>query len=306
MKDYKYIFGPIPSRRLGLSIGVSTIPKKYCNYSCIYCQLGRTNHLTNTRENFFPLDEILKEFEEYLKDLNDNNKFDVISLVGEGEPTLYSDLNDLILGLKKFTSKPIVVITNGGLLNDKDVQNALLNADIVMPSINYFDEESFRKIHRPHGKIKYEDTYNALVEFSKIYKGELWLEVMLLENINDDKDSILKIKKLIDNVNHSRVYVNTAVRPPAESYVKPCSKETLEFAEKTLGGTSIENLISKGFFSEIEDNYEAILSIIKRHPMNEFEIKSFLESRNCSEEEIEKILNSLKKEVSFYKGFFRN
>ncbi|WP_253285580.1 radical SAM protein [Clostridium cochlearium] len=305
MDNFKYIYGPIPSRRLGLSLGVSPIPKKFCNYSCIYCQIGVTHNLTNTRREFFPLEDIINEFKRYIS--SDKN-FDVVSIVGEGEPTLYSKLGELIISLKKLTDKPIAVITNTGLLYDKNVQEELLNADIVLPSMDFFSQESFKALHRPYGRLDFQKSYNGLVEFSKKFKGELWLEVMLIEDINSSKEDLLKLKELIKNINYSKIYINTAVRPPAESWVKPASKETIDFAVELLDGISIDNLSDGNFISEIKDNYEAILSIIKRHPMNQHELKGFLLGRKLTNKEIENLFLRLEEdkniEILEYKGFY--
>lgn len=305
MDNFKYIYGPIPSRRLGLSLGVSPIPKKFCNYSCIYCQIGVTHNLTNTRREFFPLEDIINEFKRYIS--SDKN-FDVVSIVGEGEPTLYSKLGELIISLKKLTDKPIAVITNTGLLYDKNVQEELLNADIVLPSMDFFSQESFKALHRPYGRLDFQQSYNGLMEFSKKFKGELWLEVMLIEDINSSKEDLLKLKKLIKNINYSKIYINTAVRPPAESWVKPASKETIDFAVGLLDGISIDNLSDGNFISEIKDNYEAILSIIKRHPMNQHELKGFLLGRKLTNKEIENLFLRLEEdkniEILEYKGFY--
>ena len=305
MDNFKYIYGPIPSRRLGLSLGVSPIPKKFCNYSCIYCQIGVTHNLTNTRREFFPLEDIINEFKRYIS--SDKN-FDVVSIVGEGEPTLYNKLGELIISLKKLTDKPIAVITNTGLLYDKNVQEELLNADIVLPSMDFFSQESFKALHRPYGRLDFQQSYNGLMEFSKKFKGELWLEVMLIEDINSSKEDLLKLKELIKNINYSKIYINTAVRPPAESWVKPASKETIDFAVELLDGISIDNLSDGNFISEIKDNYEAILSIIKRHPMNQHELKGFLLGRKLTNKEIENLFLRLEEdkniEILEYKGFY--
>ncbi len=133
MNNFKYIYGPVPSRRMGLSIGISPIAKGHCNYSCIYCQLGRTRCMTNKREEFFNCNEIIEEFKLYLRD---NIDFDVVTIVGEGEPTLYSKLGNLIKELKLLTNKPVAVITNGALMSDSSVREELKNADIVLPSLD--------------------------------------------------------------------------------------------------------------------------------------------------------------------------
>lgn len=302
MREYKYIFGPVPSRRMGRSLGISPIPKKYCNYSCIYCQLGRTDHLSNNREEFFSLDDIMDEFRDYIKSDVD---FDVVTIVGEGEPTLYSRLGDLIIEIQKLVQKPVAVITNGALLCRADVRSELMNADIVLPTLDAFDSERFRNINRPHKSLSFKDIYSGLVEFSNSYEGELWMEIMIMDGVNDDRQSLEKIKDLLENVKCSRIYINTPVRPPAESWVKQSSPESIKLAVKILGGISIEMLDSEGFFSEDENDYNAILGIIKRHPMNQHEITGFLTSRNCAD--IEGIFKRLSEDDSVqiieYKGY---
>lgn len=301
METMKYIFGPVPSRRLGNSLGISPIPRKTCNYSCIYCQLGRTDKMIGDRKEFFKLEEIIKEFKIYLKD---SDKFDVITIVGEGEPTLYSKLGDLIKEVKKLTEKPIAVITNGALLHNSKVREELYEADIVLPSLDGYNQEIAKKIDRPLETIKFEEELKGLIDFSKKYEGQLWLEIMLIDGINCDKKSIASFKELLKKINYDRVYLNTPVRPPAEDYVKTISKEDMKYAVQELGGISIDMLSSGSFFSEITDNYEAILSIIRRHPMNQFEVESFMNSRK--EADIKSIFikleNDPKINVINYKG----
>ncbi|WP_293960426.1 radical SAM protein [uncultured Fusobacterium sp.] len=299
--ELKYIFGPVPSRRLGKSLGISPIPRKTCNYSCIYCQLGRTDKMTEERKEFFPLEDIINEFKQYLKETFD---FDVITIVGEGEPTLYLKLGELIKEVKKISDKPVAVITNGALLSSKEVRDELMNADIVLPSIDGYNEETAKKIDRPLGTIHFKDELEGLIEFSKEYKGQLLLEIMLISGINCDKNSIEHFKEILKKIKYDKVYLNTPVRPPAENFVKVVSQEEMKYAVEELGGISIDMLSSGEFFSEIEDSYEAILNIIRRHPMNQFEINSFLESRKEKLEYniFDKLENDEKINCILYKG----
>ncbi len=297
-----FVYGPVPSRRLGLSLGICPTPKKTCNYSCIYCQLGRTDHLTNTRAMFFPVEAIISEFESLLDRLK---SFDVVTIVGEGEPTLYLGLGLLIREIKARTMKPVAVITNGALLYDKGVQEDLLLADIVLPSLDAIDEVSFRKIHRPHNSLEYNKVFQGLLDFSKIYQGQLWLETMLMAGINDDEENLLKLKALLSMIRYDRLYLNTPVRPPAEPSVRMISHDTMNRAIDLLGGISIELLQSDGFHSEIKDDILAIKSIIKRHPMNQFEVEGFLKSRGCTEsgQILEELRHALDVVVIYYKGY---
>ncbi len=302
MKEFKYVYGPVPSRRMGLSLGISPIPSKYCNYSCVYCQLGKTKHMTNKREEFFKLGDILHEAKKYIES---KVRFDVITIVGEGEPTLYSKLGDLIDNLKELSDKPIAVITNGALLYDSKVRDELYQADIVLPTLDAFDEKSYRKINRPYGKIKYESFFEGLKKFSENYKGQLWLEIMLVKGINDSKEALIKLKEKLGQIKYDKIYVNVPARPPAEKWVKIPTEKSIKMALEILGGISIESLVSEGFYSEIKDDYEAILSIIKRHPMNNFEIKTFLEQRKSLDirKIFEKLAKNNKIEKIEYKGY---
>lgn len=302
MKEMKYVYGPVPSRRLGVSLGVSPIPKKACNYSCVYCQLGRTDCMTNTRQMFFTVKEIMDEFDEVLRN---NIKFDVVTIVGEGEPTLYLGLGELISEIHKRTDKPVAVITNGALFYDANLRSELYQADIVLPTLDAYDDASFKKINRPHGAIDFKMVKDGLKTFSEEYQGQLWIELMLIDGINEDDESLRKYSEALKELHYDRLYINTPVRPPAETFVKAIDHEKMSHAVDVLGGISIDLLDSQGFHSEIEDHYEAIMSIIKRHPMNQFEIKGFLESRSCKN--TDDIFDDLKKDSKVarvtYKGY---
>jgi len=299
----KYIYGPVPSRRLGISLGVSPIPKKTCNYSCVYCQLGRTDKMTNERKMFFAVEDIINEFESILKE---EIYFDVITIVGEGEPTLYLGLGELILEMKKRTDKTIAVITNGALLYDPAVRKELSYADIVLPTMDAYDESSFKVINRPIGSLSFNQVLEGLIVFSKEYSGLLWLEMMFIKGINDDLESINKYINILDEINYDKLYLNTPVRPPAEGYIEAVTSDKMIQIVNILKGISIDLLDSEGFYSNISDHYEAILSIIKRHPMNQYEIRSFLASRKCTN--IDELVSLLKKdslvEAISYKDYF--
>ena len=303
MTNFKYIYGPVPSRRMGLSVGISPIAEGHCNYSCIYCQLGRTRNMTNERKRYFDHRDIVEEFKLYLsKDI----KFDVATIVGDGEPLLYADLGILIDELKLLTDKPIALITNGSLLFDSKVREDLKNADIILPSLDATDEEMFKKINRPHGSIRFDDVIRGLQIFSNEYKGQLWIETMIVEGINDNREFFLDLKELLGTIKYHKLYINSPVRPPAETYVKQVSKDVIEEAVSILGGISIDKLASEGFYSKVEDDYEAVLSIVRRHPMNQFEIKSFIEQRGKSDikDFFEKLNNDDKIEMVDYKGYY--
>lgn len=278
MEKYKYVFGPVPSRRLGISLGVSPIPEKTCNYSCVYCQLGRTNNMTNQRKSYVDVDKILEEIKSIIEL---NIDFDVISVVGEGEPTLNSDLGKLIHEIHKLTAKPVAVITNGSLLFHEEVRIGLMEADIVLPSFDAYDEESFKMINRPHGTLSFDKMVEGIVEFSKVYTGQLWLEIMIIKNMNDSEEALRRFESLIANIDYDRLYINTPVRPPAEASALPISHDEIKKVMDVLGGISIDYLESIGFYSAVEDDMEALKSILSRHPMTQQEVSEFLSIRKC-------------------------
>jgi wyosine [tRNA(Phe)-imidazoG37] synthetase (radical SAM superfamily) len=298
----KYIYGPVPSRRMGLSLGISPIPKKTCNYSCIYCQLGRTDHMTGKRAMFYPVSDIISELEALKKE---KFRFDVVTIVGEGEPLLYLGLGELLEHIRKWTDKPLAVITNGSMLGDRSIQQELAAADIVLPSLDAVDNRGFREVNRPHKSVTFEKMLDGLIDFSHNFHGQLWLEIMLLKGINDDPKTLGSFSAILKKIKYDRLYINTPVRPPAEEHVEKPENSTIDHAIELLGGISLDHLISEGFQSDIEDHQEAVMSIIKRHPMNRFEIEGFLKSRECND--TDKVLEQLRSNVvlrsTFYKGY---
>ncbi len=279
----KYVYGPVPSRRLGRSLGVSPIPSKTCNYSCVYCQLGRTDHFTNLRKDFFDPHEILKEI---FKSVEENrSQIDYITFVGEGEPTLCKSIGYLI-DQAKLTSLPVAVITNGALLYDEDVRMDLRNADVVLPSLDAGDEQTFLKINRPNKEIKFERMVEGLKQFSKIRKGQLWIEVMLVKGLNDSEEEITKIKNILKDVNPDRVYINVPIRPPAEPWVEIPDEESIAKAHEILESYVISGYETGEFNVDPDHLYDEILKICERHPLREDQIKGICLKFNIGPDEI--------------------
>ncbi len=289
----KYIYGPVPSRRLGNSLGIDPLPSKTCNYQCIYCQLGKTTNFTNIRKNFFPKEEIILEMEKAIE-LHDNS-IDYITFVGSGEPTLYKDLKDLLIKAKEFSKKPIAVITNGSLLNNKEVQDALMHSDLVLPSLDAGNEQIFIRINRPHPSINFEDMIDGFINFRNIFYGKFWIEVMLIRGVNDSKKELLKIKEKIDLINPNRIDINVPIRPPVEKWVKIPDKETLSFLNKIFVDYKNINFPEEGKFSIYSSDLETeLLSILERHPMRQDQIIKTFSSAKFTEDEIITQLEQLK------------
>jgi len=260
-----YTYGPVPSRRLGRSLGVSPIPPKTCSYSCVYCQLGKTKHLQIERKSFYAKDDILSEVTKRAK----ISKSDYITFVGDGEPTLCKDLGWLINQTKAILHLPVAVITNGSLLFLKDVRQNLKEADVVLPTLDAGNEKTFRHINRPHGDIGFNVMLGGLIDFRNEFSGQIWLEVMLVKGLNDSEEELWKIRKMVDLIKPDRVYVVTPIRPPAESWVEPASPETILKAQQILGNTVPITELENGEFGlhEFTDAYQAIMEIGSRHPL---------------------------------------
>ena len=288
----KYIYGPVPSRRLGRSLGIDPIPSKTCNYQCIYCQLGKTTKFTNERKNFYPKEEIIDELEEAIK-VNEGN-FDYITFVGSGEPTLFKDLENLILKAKKLSDKPICVITNGALLYNSEVCKALRLVDVVLPSLDAGDERMFIKINRPHPTLKYYEIIQGFINFSKNYLGKLWIEIMIMKGINDSKEDLLKIKEKIDLIKPDRIGINVPIRPPMEKWVKIPDKNIISLLDDIFSKYYNINFPESGKFGLYSSDFDKeLLSIIERHPMRQDQIIETFSSKNFNNEDIILRLNKL-------------
>lgn len=208
-----YIFGPVPSRRLGRSLGVDLVPFKTCTYDCIYCQLGRTTNKTVERRQWVPLDDILAELKEKLA-----TKPDYITLSGSGEPTLYSRLDELIARIRSMTDIPVAVLTNGSLLWQEEIRRQLMDAHLVIPSLDAGHGSMFRAVNRPHESISFDRMLEGLIAFREEYYGEYWLEVFLLAGHTAVDSELERMADCVRRIKPDRVQLNTATRPPAEEY----------------------------------------------------------------------------------------
>jgi wyosine [tRNA(Phe)-imidazoG37] synthetase (radical SAM superfamily) len=229
---FKHVFGPVPSRRLGRSLGIDLVPFKTCSYDCIYCQLGRTTDKTIECKEYVPLQDVLTEID---RKLDAGASPDYITLSGSGEPTLYSKLQQLISVLKDKTEVPVAVLTNGSLLWDKKVQEALLEADLIVPSLDAGDEQMFRYVNRPHKDITCEKMVDGLVEFRKRFSNNIWLEVFLLGGVTGMRSEVEKIIAYAEKIRPDRVQLNTVARPPAEDFAFPVELDQMQNFARMFG-----------------------------------------------------------------------
>ncbi len=232
----QYLYGPIKSRRLGKSLGVSLTPYKTCSFNCVYCQLGKTNNLTISRSEYIKIDEIVDElkvwFDNHQEDLAG---LDYIAISGSGEPTLNIRILDLINQIRKISSLKIAVITNSSLLSQASLRREILGVDLIVPSLDAVTQELFVKVDRPHQDIKIEEIINGLIALRREFRGKIWLEVMLIKSLNDDIRHIRKLKEAIDRINPDKVQINSPVRTTSEEGVFSVGKSKLKKIKDILG-----------------------------------------------------------------------
>ena len=220
----RYVFGPVPSRRLGFSLGVDLTGTKRCSLDCIYCQLGPTRHETVARRPYVSITEIITELK---RTLRGNQRIDFITLSGSGEPTLNSKIGPLIKAIRRTTAIPVAVLTNSTLLAQPRVAQALLAADVVAPSLDAATQAVFRKINRPHKSLKIAQIIKALVEFRRQFTGQLWLEILFVKGVNDSAAEVSHLVRQVKRIKPDKVHLNTVVRPPADVAAKPVSRAFL-------------------------------------------------------------------------------
>jgi wyosine [tRNA(Phe)-imidazoG37] synthetase (radical SAM superfamily) len=286
LNDSKYIFGPVPSRRLGRSLGVDLVPYKTCTFDCIYCDLGRTTHKTISRQSYVLPEDIQGEFEICLSALE--KKPDYITLSGSGEPTLNTDIGEIIRSIKDITSTPIAVLTNSSLLSLEEVRNDLLGADLVVPSLDAITPILFEYINRPHPNLKIEEIISGLIQFRKQYRGQIWLEILFCRGANDGKEEVEKFKGVIEKVQPDRVQLNTPVRPPAEDFAFPLTLGQLEEIRERLGEKA--EIISE-FAAPLGEEFNSV---------KDTEILNLIKRRPCTAEDISKALGLHLNEVVKY------
>jgi wyosine [tRNA(Phe)-imidazoG37] synthetase (radical SAM superfamily) len=272
-----FVFGPVPSRRLGQSLGIDTIPLKTCNWNCVYCQLGRSVPLVNQRRNYFLPEAILAEVQLALA-AHQASTIDWITFVGSGEPTLHVGLGLLIRQVKTLTDRPVAVITNGSLLFLPEVRQELSAADAILPTLDAGSPQLYRKINRPHPDITFERLVEGLIAFRQMYHGKLWVEVMLVRNLNDSEQALRDIAAILRQIEPDQVHINLPTRPSAEPWVQPPDDEGLMRATAILGNTAHVVQPIEGTFDlgSGEHLIEAIIGIITRHPLREEELRQAL------------------------------
>lgn len=288
-------FGPVPSRRLGQSLGINNIPPKICTYSCVYCQVGRTLNMQVERKEFYKPGEIFQAVEKKLKEAKGiGEPIDYLTFVPDGEPTLDINIGREIELLKKQGIK-IAVITNSSLMWDKDVRNDLYKSDWASMKIDASSRDIWKRINRPHGTLRLDKILDGITEFARRFKGELTTETMLIQSINDNIEQIEKISDFIAMLNPKKSYIAIPTRPPAEKWVNPPAEHIINIAFQIFEEKSIPTEYLVGYegeaFAFTGNVEEDLLSITAVHPMREDQVKTFLEKAKEDWTIIERLIN---------------
>jgi wyosine [tRNA(Phe)-imidazoG37] synthetase (radical SAM superfamily) len=298
MNSVKHVFGPVPSRRLGISLGVDVIPFKTCSLDCIYCECGKTTNISLQRRSFVSVDVILQEVR---KAVEGDRYIEYITFSGSGEPTLSKDIGGIIQGIKAMTDIPVAVLTNGTLLFMDDVQEALLTADLVLPSLDAATPESFNHINRPHKDLDLEKIIQGLITFSSRFSGQLWVEVFIVAGVNDSDDELDRLHGILKQINPTRVQLNSLDRPPAYENVLPVDTKVLRGIEERWSDLPVEvikRVRKRGEIAAFSRNLEnSILNTVNRRPLT---IEDLVALTGKNRVELFKYIDILEKEKKIY------
>ena len=294
--SYKHIYGPVPSRRLGVSLGIDPIPLKVCSFNCVYCEVAKTTLLTMERKEYVPAAEIISELRNFLSEYN-GPSINFITFSGSGEPTLNSKIGYMIREIKKFSNIPVAVLTNATLLYLEEVREELFASDVVKCTLDAADDKYLKRINQPALGITAEKIIDGIRMFGEKYKGEIYIEIMLVKGINDTEENYKGLHKVLKTLRASKIQINTVVRPPAFGFAKPLSENELELAKRIIGNQAE---VIKPFNRETNKAYkknleEAIVNSIKIRPQT---IKDLEEGLGVHRDEILKYIELLESENS--------
>ncbi|MBI9057318.1 MAG: radical SAM protein [Labilibaculum sp.] len=289
---YKYLFGPVPSRRLGMSLGVDLVPKKVCSLDCVYCEVGKTTKLSLERKEYINADCIKDELTHYLKN---NPSPDYITITASGEPTLNQHLGAIIDFIKQTKADiPVALITNGSLLYDPEVRREMMKADLLLPSLDAATDDVFKKINRPAEDLTVKMCIEGIISLRKEFEGKIWLEVFILPGYNDSKEELTALKEVILKVNPDSIHLNTLDRPGTVVNLRGASREELQRVVDFWQMDKVE-IVAKLKQVETQQSYRkdtasAILETVARRPCTLEDLTKML---GLKSEEIEKQLKQL-------------
>jgi wyosine [tRNA(Phe)-imidazoG37] synthetase (radical SAM superfamily) len=270
-----HIYGPVPSRRLGFSLGVDILPFKTCSLDCVYCQLGPTAEKKSSRAAFFSSREVLPQIREAIRS---GRRIDTITFSGSGEPTLNRLIGDLIADIKASTDIPVTVLTNSTLMTDPAVRKALLPADRVVPSLDAARQDIFERVNQPASDLKISDIIDGLVTFRKEFSGLIWLEILLVKGINDSEGHLQSLKAAVRRIRPDRIQLNTVVRPPSDRSAQPLTRERMENVRSFFGEKAeiIADMAKAGQKPVVTNLPNQILAVIHRRPVTREDLSNSL------------------------------
>lgn len=288
---YQYLFGPVLSRRLGISLGVDLVTHKICSLDCVYCECGKTTRLTTERGDYVAWEAVCRELDHYWTHHDDP---DYITFSGSGEPTLNRDLGQVIAHIRKKKPKiRVAVLTNATLMADPLVRDELALADLVVPSLDAVSQQVFRRINRPCPGLNTKDIVDGLVAFTKVFSGEVWLEIFVLPGVNDTPEELALLRDAIRQIQPHRVQLNTLDRPGTVHSLRPATRDDLERVMRMLGEKNVEIIARAGNLAKTgpaEDPASALLETIHRRPCTKEDLAAVL---GLPEKEIERLLSDL-------------
>lgn len=299
------VFGPVPSRRLGRSLGVNNIPAKICSYSCVYCQVGLTTKLSIKREEFYPVETIVEEVLDHLEKLKGG--IDYVTYVPDGEPTLDINLGKEVSLLKKNIETPLAIITNGSLLFKEDVRRDLMEFDLVSVKVDAVKEKTWRIVNRPHHSLNIDRILEGISRFAEEYGGTLITETMLIRDLNDDPETITEVADFISKIKPSKAYISIPTRPPTEKWVRGASEEKLveayEVFRKMIGNVELLTGYEGAEFTLLGDPIKALLATISVHPLRiDYALKILSDKTQEPRKIIEDLLNLGEIKIVEYRG----
>jgi wyosine [tRNA(Phe)-imidazoG37] synthetase (radical SAM superfamily) len=275
-----YVYGPVPSWRLGRSLGVDPVPLKTCNWNCVYCQLGRTRPVVNVRRDYVPADALLGELRQALAGCPPQD-IDWVTFVGSGEPLLHARLGDMLRAAQAMTSHPIAVLTNGSLLSRADVRDEIAVADAVLPTLDGGSPALYRRLNRPHPEVTFERHVEGLEAFRERFSGRLWVEVMLVSGVNDTDPALHALASALTRIQPDEIHLNVPTRPPVEPWVHPSDPSVVRRAAEVLASVApVRTPPATGgpiALGSGEDLVEAVAGIVARHPVSEQALMQALE-----------------------------
>jgi len=292
---YQHLFGPVPSRRLGRSLGVDLVPLKTCSYNCIYCECGKTTHLTTERKEYVPTAEVISELDDCLAK---HPSLDYVTFSGSGEPTLHSGIGKISDFLaERYPEYRVALLTNGSLFSLQEVREDATGVDVIVPSLDSADERTFRRIDRPHPSLSIEKIISGLEALREEFKGEIWLEIFVVPGLNDTETEIEALRKALLRIRPDRVDLNTLDRPGVVTWIRAASEENLVRFAAALDNPAVEMIRkpppTEGMGTSSEDALDSIMQTIRRRPCT---MEDLCEISGMRPTEISKYLRQLTSE----------